>query len=356
MFWLEAVISGIIGIVLGVILQEPIKRFVDKVVRFFDKLFTTKKMTNEGFRFGNKETAVRFLDGNGRKEYESIEVGVVNDICDGGEFGEEVKYFYEATIAELDKEREEGHSKTEWDGLELALRTYSIGRSEANESMLLNLALARNTHFKTKSVITKLNDVCPLTNRRLKDYIEKYDFEAAGYYDLPNSIGVCLQVFTKDFYTIFGRRSDVCSYRAGEYDVSVVEAFRNDDIVNEKVDVWAVARRACCEELCELADNEMQIHLLGITFDKEYAQWNIIGVVNLTITCEELLTRRNSGVDGRWETKEINPVKNNLEDVIKDVVSHKIWDTGLATVYYSMLYQMHTRDRINKVIEKYQKK
>ena len=148
----------------------------------------------------------------------------------------------------------------------------------------------------------------------------------------------------------------LCGYRAGEYDISVVEGLNESDISNDnKINFYAVAKRSINEEICELSESEMAIHLLGLLFDKQYNQWNIIGVADLKIPYTEVNRRRRSGVSGRWELRELSFVNLDLGEIFDFLSKHKIWDMGLVTNYLALVFKQFNRNSINRMIEKYQK-
>ncbi len=359
---LEWILSGMIGLIIGVLFQDALTRFTKTIKDFILSTYYSIadppiKNPSKCFSFGKRMSTVIIKDGDGRKEYEAenIRTGIVTECCDGGEYAEEVDYFLTKTVEEIEEKKTVFHQPVPWNGKTIALYEFCTNRSDEREKMTLDLFLASNDYYHTYSVITHMHDECPETGRAFSDYIDQYDFtQTMGRYDLPNSIGVCLQVFTRDYKTVFAKRSISSGFRPGENDVSVVEGFSTSDVVDGRVDIFSVARRGCREELCELNDDEMSVHFLGFFFDKKYNQWNIVGVVDLSITHNELIKRRNSGVDGRWELKELTFVNQNLDDIIVFLTTHNIWDMGLATAYYSLLYKMYGRKRIDKIIEKYE--
>jgi len=356
----EWILSGFVGLIIGILLQDPLVKLYESIKNSIKrKYYTHKKGTNlttSEFEFGDRKTSVIVIDGDGRKEYSkrNIQARLNNSNDIPSPYQQEIDYFLCKTNALFSKMAQNNQS-IPWNGKTISLTEYSLSRVDTSEDMTLDLELVLNEYYTTYSVITNLDEVCPSTNRSFSQYISAFDFtEPKSRYELPNSIGVCIQVFTKDYKTIFTRRSFSSGFRPGEYDVSVVEGLNLSDAHNGHIDFSEVVKRGCCEELCELQDSELRVHLLGLFFDKKYNQWNIVGTVDLGISSEEIITRRNSGVDGKWELKSIDFINQDLKDIIVYLLTHKMWDMGVVTTYFALLYKlMCSRDQINKMIKKY---
>ena len=357
---LEWIFSAFVGIIIGAIFQDSFASLFNTIKSFIKSFFcrfTKGDLCKAAvFNYGKRSTSVIIMDGNGKEAYEAdnIKAIIYDQIYSESDYRTELEYFRKITDERLADRKAAGLS-IPWNGKTLSLLEYRIERSASKGKMILDLSLALNEYYNTYSVITNLDQKCPETNRKLNQYIEDYDFtEPVGQYGLPNSVGICLQVITKDYKTIIARRSLVSGFRPEKYDASIVEGLNESDIVNGNIDFYSVAKRSVREEICDLEDSEIRTHLLGFLFDKHFNQWNVVGVVELTITHDEVVRRRNTGVSGRWELKELNFLTLSIKEVISFLSTHEIWDTGRAVVYFALVYKFHDRKIINKMIEKYQ--
>lgn len=357
--WVD--IAKIVGsTIFGMIIKQPFDVLFKELKRKFRiirlKIWQPKEWeaSEQNFIFCRRTTSVFIVDGDGVRSFqpENLRIEVVSAKHDFGDMSKEVDYFYNQTVRNIEERQNKGET-VPWNGDTLSLYKYEISRTQVNEEYSLYIELLMNKYYNTYSVIHHLNDVCPETNKCLKEYIDNFSFEQSGTYQLPNSIGICLQVFTKDDYTIFSKRSIHSGFRPGESDVSIVEGLNADDIVNHQIDIKQAATRAFLEEICEANGKEIDIQLLSMIFDKNWNQWNIVGCVYADLTRETILERHNSGSSGKWEISRMDFVPAELKDIFVYISSHRMWDTGLTTLYLSLCNYGYSRKKLNKALDKY---
>lgn len=364
---ISELISAVMGIILGVILNDPISKaylfLKKKIIKYYYKFIRKKAKTagsgsmdtHGNFIFGNRQTSIHILDGDGHREYqpENMQFDIVDKEPDFGMMKNEVEYFHSITVKEIEEKAKNGEN-IPWNGDTLSLRKYAISRTPNSEEFRIRLELVINPYYYTYAAIMHLNDPCPDTGKTLKQYIDEYSFEAVGSYVLPNSVGMIIQVVTKDGYTFFSRRSDVSGFRPGESDVSIVEGLSDQDIINHTLALDKAMIRAFQEEICDVddRDNEITPSVLGFAFDRQYNQWNIIGVIHCTLSCEEIIRRNASGLSGGWELK-LEPVLFDIEHTMQYLSTHKMWDMGIVTLYLSLVNDGNSRNRIDKYILKH---
>ena len=175
-------------------------------------------------------------------------------------------------------------------------------------------------------------------------------------YPLPNSVGICLCVRTKDNKLIFAVRSAESGYRPGESDVSVVEGLNPQyDMKLHSLDLSSACYRAVYEEIGNIEEEKVEISVLGLVFDKAYNQWNFIGDVYINMTQDELIARRNSGASGKWELKALDFVRFHPKDIFQYLSTHQMWNMGIVTVYFTLVYNGFSKVSLDKYIKQYLK-
>lgn len=124
--------------------------------------------------------------------------------------------------------------------------------------------------------------------------IASYDAHS-GPYRIPNAVGLAFMVITADSRMIFTRRSRQRKVRSGEYDVSIVEGLKisgtdpegNAYGTDDESYLRSEIRRAFREEVCS-DDRGLTMTVNGMTLDRQYGQWNVIGVLHTALSSEEI--------------------------------------------------------------------
>ena len=343
-----------VGMVISTIFQDSLNQLYSRLRKFVFRLFYRKKgnalFQNRTFVIAGRPTNVVVIDGDGYRtfENENLHVHVSENLpC---ALPKEVVAFREKTVTELEERKQRGES-VPWNGKTLSLFKYIVSRTEDFEAYQLDVHLAKNDYYTTFATIHNLDSGNP-TLREL--YIDPYSFENNAVYELPNAIGICLCVRTKDNKIIFAVRSSDSGYRPGESDVSVVEGINPQyDLKAHSLDLLEACNRSIDEEIGNIERKKITVSVLGLVFDKEYNQWNFIGDAYVDMTQDELLSRRNSGTSGRWELKSLDFVKFCPKDIFRYLSTHKMWDMGFVTVYFTLVYNGYSKERLDKLIKKY---
>lgn len=303
------------------------------------------------FIIGNRTTSVIVIDGDGQTEFNDKNINIFATECCPFEIPEEVQECYKNTVLQLKKMKEEGKN-VPWNGSTLSLYKYTVSRTANYEDYKIDIFLLKCDYYMTYSTIHNL-DVGEKTLR--SKYIETYNFENNEIYVLPNSVGICLCASTKDEKLIFAVRSADSGYRPGESDISVVEGLNPQyDLKKHKVDIMDACNRAIYEEIGNIDDGNLEVSILGLVFDKQYNQWNLIGHVNINMTQDEIITRRNSGTSGRWELKHLDFVELSPNKVLQYLSTHKMWDTGVVATYFTLVHKGIPKEKLERYFKKYQ--
>lgn len=340
--------------IISIIFQEPLNQLYLKIRRaLFKSLHKNKKTAiskAQTFIIGERVTTVVVIDGDGYVDFKNK--NIVFHVCELLPYAlpDEISQYYENTVADLDKRKERGEV-VPWNGSTLSLYKYVVSRTADFEDYKLEVFLAKNDYYTVYSTIHNLNNGKPSLREK---YIETFDFENNTLYPLPNSIGLCLCVRTSDDKLIFAVRSTDSGYRPGQSDVSVVEGLNPQyDLKLHSLDLLSACNRAVYEEIGNIETDKIDVSVLGLVFDKEYNQWNFIGDVSVDMTQDELISRRNSGTSGKWELKVLDFVKFHPKDIFQYLSTHKMWDMGIVTVYFTLVHNGFSKDKLQQFIEKY---
>ncbi len=353
MFWFELLMI-FVGMIISTIFQDAINQAYMKIRKLIFRLIYRRNRTGlskaQNFIIGNRETSVVVVDGDGYAPFENQNLNV--HIVEKAPFDvpEEIAAFRASTVAALEEKKARGET-IPWNGSTLSLYKYIVSRTADNEDYQLELFLSKNDYYTVYSTIHNLNTGEPDLREK---YIETFGFENGELYRLPNSIGLCLCVRTRDNKLIFAVRSSDSGYRPGESDVSVVEGINPQyDIKRHSLDLYGACTRAVYEEIGNIEEGKMDISVLGLVFDKDYNQWNFIGDVYVDMTKEELIVRRNSGTAGKWELKSLDFVDFKPKEIFQYLSTHKMWDMGVVTVFFSLVHNGFAKERLDPIVKKY---
>lgn len=353
MFWFE-ILMIFIGMVISTLFQDSINQAYAKLRKFIFKIFLSKKNRIPGetqsFIAGERITNVVVIDGDGSSSIENKNLTI--HVQENLPFAlpSEVSNHCQKTVAELEERKRRGEI-VPWNGSTLSLYKYIVSRTADYEDYKLEIFLARNDYYTVYSTIHNLNS----GNPSLRDkYIETFDFENNSVYPLPNAIGLCLCVRTKDNKLIFAVRSADSGYRPGQSDVSVVEGVNPQyDLRQHALDLQELCYRAVKEEIAHIEESQLDTSVLGLVFDKEYNQWNFIGDVYVKMTQDELIMRRNSGTSGKWELRTLDFIDFHPKKIFQYLSTHKMWDTGLITVYFTLVHNGFSKEKLDRLIKLY---
>ncbi len=345
----QDLLSAAVGIVLGVILEDPLTNLRDNLFHRYKRLFYKKRVAlSENFTFGNIKTAWRILDGTGEEKYdpETITTHFENK---KPTFSSLVKEKREEIEKEQEKLHKEGKAFS-WNGDVLTLQKFLISRfgDEENQSLEMWFHLTDYYTFMATNEIMEQ-----------KDMQEKIVTDPNWNQPIPticNSVGVNLAVVTEDEYLILTKRSsDVASYK-DLYHISMNEGLNralDRNIHNPAPDIYRCAIRGLAEELGVSDISTEQISLLSFGVDIEHSQWGILGVAKINKTAEEVQAWRNRGAKDKWEATEMHLLKFRVDDVVKFIAEHPHWTpSGLTCIYHALVHEFK-RARVEAAIAKY---
>lgn len=300
------------------------------------------------FTLGNRSFPFQVIDGDGVLTYTPSTITCAIDPSPL-----ELPPDVEALRAEVMMEEEAKKKAGEhfhWNGPQLALKRYRIGRTVPDEKMELHLVLQNTDYYTFRATVLSLD-------RPLKDgktLREKY-LNPAPEDPIPFlaiGLGVAFVLFTSDEKLILSRRSSHASARPGELDISFVEGIHAQlDRTSDGTcpNVYSSAIRGAEEEV-GIDLQPPDFHLLGFGVDHDYYQWNLIGMANLPMTSQEALRRRTRGASGKWEVRDFPIIDARPDAVWEFIAKEKLWAMGWAALYWSLVYK-YGRDVVDKSAE-----
>lgn len=334
---MNEITSAFVGIVIGVILEDPLTKLRDNCLSFFKKVFYKRRKIHLSFSgnfyFGSLQTPWRILDGDGEAVYQpkTVETSFTTRPLVLPEDLRNKKKTIEHARSQ------KGTSSIIFNGDRYRLDSFTIKRDSTEEDLDIQL------HFGASDYFTFL-----ATNMTLgeKDVYEKYigahDWQSPVPY-FSNSFGISLCVITKDNYLFFVKRSNKVSSNKNTYNISVNEGLsRTFDrkVTTQAPDIYRCALRGVIEELGINTVTQSDIVLLSFGVDTTYAQWGMLGMVHVDETAEEILRQRTRSVKDKWETEEIEAVRFELKDVLHYVSEHTPWaPAALACLYHALVHE-----------------
>ena len=245
-------------------------------------------------------------------------------------------------------EKEEAERKAlglpyRWNGPLYALERYAVGRTSKDENLELVLTLRPTDHYTFRATVLSLD--APLHDSSgeftLREKYLKNHYPSKPITFLATGLGVNLAVMTKDEKVLFAKRDESVRCRAGELDGSIAEGVDliQDHAINRPgPDFYRTAARGIEEELgVEISQSD--IKFLGFGVDMDYYQWNVLGVVYVDKTANEILKDLTRGAKGKWENREVQPVDSDPRTVFEYLKGKKIWSTGLVTIYWALVHK-----------------
>lgn len=348
---LSNLFSAIVGIVVGVILEDPLTKIRDAVTHRARRLFYKKPSRinrSEKFSFGTLISSWYIVDGDGELTYQpkTITTHYENDYLT---LPDDLK----KRKIKIDKEQDEKRKKGQQffsNGDRYYLDGFTINRSDYKENLTLELFFGPSDYYTFLATNMGLEDAV-LREQYLKDVTWQ---SPVKYFS--NSFGVNLAIITSDEYILIPKRSGLVGTNKNLYNISINEGLsRTFDrgINGQSPDLYRCAIRGAVEELGLSDITAGDVKFLSFGVDTKYAQWALLGMAKTTKTAEEILQWRSRGVKDKWESAEIEIVKFTVKDVVAFVHSHPQWaPAGLACLYHTLVHEFR-RVVVDKEIAKH---
>lgn len=350
-FLVSNLISALIGLLLGIALEEPLTRFRDNVFRRVRSLFRAQIPIPVPFQFafGPIEVPFVIVDGDGQAEYTPATIVCHYDPTPM-DLPTEIKNI-KAKIAAQEEEKKQLGESYMWPGPICALKRYTRGRTADEENLELNLWFGPSDWFTFLATNMSLDSeriFDPVTQQHLtlrEKYFGSYDWSNPSLQPVPffsNTFGVVVSLISGDSHLIVVRRADEMGARKGVYNIAINEGvhrlFDRSDY-GDAPNLYRTVVRGAAEELnLELRQSDVTFFAFGV--DSEYSMWNILGVAHTSSNVHEIIDMRRRGAKDKWEGKELIPIDFNVRTVVEFVDTHRPWSPGaLACIYYTLVHE-----------------
>lgn len=348
---MNELISATLGIVIGVILNDPLVKLRDIIIQRIKRFFfkRKRKKTYTGlFHFGNKDSKWLIVDGDGEDVYSAKNV---------------FTYFDKDAIQlppdllerkqRIEKEQKENRKKGlpyHFNGENYKFDKFSNNRFSTDETLELHLWFRPSDYYTFLATDMALDE----KEMREKYFPEDQWTQPSKYF--ANSFGVNLVVITKDEHIVLTKRSSLVGTNKGMYHISVNEGLsRTFDrgVSTQAPDVFRAAIRGIVEELGATDVEVQDISYLSLGVDTRFSQWGILGKARINKTSEELQAWRSSGVKDKWENEEFVILPLDLSEIVKFVAEHDPWTPAGLTCLYHTLVSEFGREKVEKAIQRY---
>lgn len=348
---MNELISAVIGIIVGVILNDPLVALRDKgiqtVRRFFLKRKRRKAYTGL-FQFGSKDSKWLIVDGDGEDHYSPKALFTHFD-KEQLTLPEDLLKRKKAVTKDQEEKRKKG-IQYHFNGENYRFEKYSINRFSTEELPELHLWFGPSDYYTFLATDMALDE----KEVREKYFPDESWMQPTKYF--ANSFGVNLLVITRDEHIILTKRSGQVGTNKNMYHISVNEGLsRTFDrgVSTQAPDVYRAAVRGIVEELGVQTVEANDITYLSLGVDTRFSQWALLGKARIDKTSEELLEWRSSGVKDKWENDEFVAIPLDVNDIVKFVAEHDPWTpASLACIYHTLVSEFG-REKVEKSIQRH---
>lgn len=351
----EMLVSSIVGLVIGVILEEPIKKNWIKVCKIVKKILNRKKKIEDSrfFTLGKKVTEFFIYDGDG------VDWLAPNNIETF------IDYNYitmpkdlEILVNKIEEEQNDLklNNSTDycWNGPLMTLNKIVIGRTEQSEHMKVRLTFSESNYYTFIALNKNLDKVLSNGQTIRSKYLKGHPLEVP-FKPLSNGFGVAIVVITSDNKVILTRRSIDSGIRPNELDISIVEAIHmptdaGGNGSHKGPDLYKTAIRGAKEEL-GLNVGVEDVKLLCYGVDYKYYQWNMLGIIESNSNSTQIMSNRTRGISGKWELDNLQFYNFEIKEIMNIIKNESIWDTGKAALYMALVHR-YGKERVDKVANK----
>lgn len=352
---LDMLVSGVVGLLIGLILEEPIKRLGLSFLRGLKKFWNRNKKISDPrfFTLGKQITEFFICDGDGIDYLapNNIETFIEHTPI---EMPEELKGLVAKVEEEQNKLKLENSPDYCWNGTLMTLNKIIVGRTEQWEHMKVRFAFCESNYYTFIALNKNLDRLLPsgetIRSKYLKGQALKDPFTS-----LANGFGVAIVVITSDNKVILTRRSVDSGVRPNELDISVVEAVNMPMDAGgsgsyKGPDLYKTAIRGAEEELGLNVGLE-DVKLLSYGVDYKYYQWNVLGIIESKYKSTEIMANRTRGISGKWEVDNLQFYNFEIKEIMNIIKKEAMWDTGKVALYLALVNR-YGKNRVDKIANK----
>jgi hypothetical protein len=201
------------------------------------------------------------------------------------------------------------------------------------------------TNLMLKEIMVKNEHGNPIS--LWKKSIERKNLNDTSYLrdsKLPNPLGIALAVLTNDKppKIVLHKRSQAVFMGPDKYSLPAEKMVRGVDIDRDKIppepSPFITAKRCIKDELyIDVEKEDIKFLVLGIRLD--YLQPQLLGVVKLKISGEELLKVKDMAMD-KWEAMGVQLVEFSLNEELKRILmlkENRMSSTAKLTIIYALI-------------------
>lgn len=339
-------IGGFLGVVLGVIFEEPLQRVYLRTRRRLARpTHGNPRLSGGEFRLGPLSTDCIIVEGDGESVIEESSIYVAVNTAEVV-LPDDMKAWRDEVEAREEARRSDGEAAA-WNGALYAIEKFSVARTPLDERPEVYLRL-QHSDFYTFLAAQQLDRALPDGTTPRQRYIANRTLSEIPAF-VSCGMGVNVVLITKDQQVLFSRRSDTVALFPSLWSVSANESVSRaiDSQGRSAPNLYGVARRGAQEEL-GLGPDEYELRLLAFHLATEKHLWGCDFVARLsTLTAEHLRERWTRGRPDSWEHSAHEFVPFNPRDVLRFVLTkglrREFTSMGPAIFYLALVNEIRTR-------------
>lgn len=320
----------------------------------------TRKLQGDTILFGNKDTYVCAIDGDGISQFQTS-----NIICDLEPEEVSVPDKIACKIAQIEKEemtKKEAGEAYAWNGKMAHIRKFNVTRTSDTEDNIIELKIqvTQYYHFMaTTLVIYKEFQELGFDSPARRRFIGKFNkWRVKPPRDLVHGLPVNLVILTDDDQLVFSRRSKNVAIAPNVVSAAVNENIHPDHDylgAGSRLDVDNFLKRALIQEVGwkdyehsgDPDDPKADIRILAFVVDTGGVCYGLLGYAKLPITYAELKGCFNNFCKDRLEIDKLINVPFKLKEVCRFIHENELYNVVGVTVLYTMIHNRWNCARID---------
>ena len=254
----------------------------------------------------------------------------------------------ESQIDQVNLEEQERRQRGEryaWNGKTFGLKDWFSSRTSLSEIPILHLSFKPTTYYEFLGTNMILDKKCVYDSEghliSLRDkYASRFGWDQPTAV-FSNQFGVVMSATTKDGYWIAVKRSERVRWVPNTFQTSIGEAmsYRADRDEEGRPDLFKTAIRAVREEL-GIEIQERSINFLGLIYDVNFYQYDMMGLIRLEVESDEVATYRALGTkDGRFESKQLFLVRYEPYAIVEFLAENQPWwPRSVTSILYCLAH------------------
>ncbi len=245
-----------------------------------------------------------------------------------------------------------------WNGDRYQLVKWGLDRYMSDESpedsrLYFQFAPSNYLNFLTSQHLLRAIDLPSNCDALRQEVGSWHDFDRPLPY-MAHSFGINLVPITSDNFVIISERGDKVRSRSGTWNVAVNEGLQRpvDNNAYGAPDFYKAAERGIFEELGITLGKDNRILFLSFGVDPQLQQYGLLGLVDLSLTAEQMQTVRLMGVKDRWEAKQIQFIPLDAHSIGQALRDKKPWaPSGAVALIHALIYKEQSVRRVMAALQ-----